>query len=140
MNPNNPTGAVYPRPVLEAIARLAERQGLVVLSDEIYDQVLYDEAVFRPMATLVRDTVCVSMSGLSKVYRAQAIASAAPFFPSMAPSFRRLSPLLTCMIGLDISGRRLIICRRSYTSSSGPSHPVFLPGDDSYVIQWYNRC
>jgi alanine-synthesizing transaminase len=70
VNPNNPTGAVYPRPVLEAIARLAERQGLVVLSDEIYDQVLYDEAVFTPMATLVRDTVCVSMSGLSKVYRA----------------------------------------------------------------------
>jgi alanine-synthesizing transaminase len=70
VNPNNPTGAVYPQPVLEAIARLAERQGLVVLSDEIYDQVLYDEAVFTPMATLVRDTVCVSMSGLSKVYRA----------------------------------------------------------------------
>jgi alanine-synthesizing transaminase len=70
VNPNNPTGAVYPRPVLEAIARLAERQGLVVLSDEIYDQVLYDETVFTPMATLVRDTVCVSMSGLSKVYRA----------------------------------------------------------------------
>jgi alanine-synthesizing transaminase len=70
VNPNNPTGAVYPQPVLEAIARLAERQGLVVFSDEIYDQVLYDEAVFTPMATLVRDTVCVSMSGLSKVYRA----------------------------------------------------------------------
>jgi alanine-synthesizing transaminase len=70
VNPNNPTGAVYPQPVLEAIARLAERQGLVVLSDEIYDQVLYDETVFTPMATLVRDTVCVSMSGLSKVYRA----------------------------------------------------------------------
>ena len=70
VNPNNPTGAVYPRPVLEALARLAEQRGLVVLSDEIYDQVLYDDAVFTPMATLVQDTVCVSMSGLSKVYRA----------------------------------------------------------------------
>jgi alanine-synthesizing transaminase len=70
VNPNNPTGAVYPRSVLEAIASLAERLGLVVLSDEIYDQVLYDDAVFTPMAALVRDTVCVSMSGLSKVYRA----------------------------------------------------------------------
>jgi alanine-synthesizing transaminase len=70
VNPNNPTGAVYPRSVLEAIARLAERRGLMVLSDEIYDQVLYDDALFTPMATLVHDTVCVSMSGLSKVYRA----------------------------------------------------------------------
>ena len=70
VNPNNPTGAVYPRAVLEALARLAEQRGLVVLSDEIYDQVLYDDAVFTPMATLVHDAVCVSMSGLSKVYRA----------------------------------------------------------------------
>jgi alanine-synthesizing transaminase len=70
VNPNNPTGAVYPRPVLEAIAQLAEKRGLVVLSDEIYDQILYDDAQFVPMATLVHDSVCVTMSGLSKVYRA----------------------------------------------------------------------
>ncbi|HEY4973522.1 MAG TPA: aminotransferase class I/II-fold pyridoxal phosphate-dependent enzyme, partial [Steroidobacteraceae bacterium] len=42
INPNNPTGATYPRPVLEAIARLAERHQLVVYSDEIYDQMVYD--------------------------------------------------------------------------------------------------
>jgi alanine-synthesizing transaminase len=70
INPNNPTGAVYPRAVLERIARLAERRGLVLLCDEIYDQILYDGAEFVPMATLVQDTVCVTMSGLSKVYRA----------------------------------------------------------------------
>jgi alanine-synthesizing transaminase len=70
INPNNPTGAVYPRPVLEALARLAERSGLVVFSDEIYDQMLYDGNEFVPMATLVRDTLCATMSGLSKVYRA----------------------------------------------------------------------
>jgi alanine-synthesizing transaminase len=70
INPNNPTGAVYPRPVLEAIARLAERAGIVVFSDEIYDQMTYDGAEFVPMATLVRDTVCATLSGLSKVYRA----------------------------------------------------------------------
>jgi alanine-synthesizing transaminase len=70
VNPNNPTGAVYPREVLEAIARLAERRGLVLLCDEIYDQITYDGAVFVPMATLVHDTVCITMSGLSKVYRA----------------------------------------------------------------------
>jgi alanine-synthesizing transaminase len=70
INPNNPTGAVYPREVLESLARMAERHGLVVMSDEIYDQILYDGAQFVPMATLVRDTLCVTMSGLSKVYRA----------------------------------------------------------------------
>ena len=70
VNPNNPTGAVYPRKVLEAIARLAEQQRLVVLCDEIYDQILYDDAEFVPMATLVQGTLCCTMSGLSKVYRA----------------------------------------------------------------------
>jgi len=70
INPNNPTGAVYPRPVLEALARLAEERRLVVFSDEIYDQMTYDGAQFVPMATLVHDTVCATLSGLSKVYRA----------------------------------------------------------------------
>ena len=70
INPNNPTGAVYPRAVLEKIALLAERRNLVVFSDEIYDQIVYDGAEFVPMAALVHDTLCVTMSGLSKVYRA----------------------------------------------------------------------
>ena len=70
VNPNNPTGAVYPRQTLTAIARLAEKHRLVVLCDEIYDHILYDDAEFVPMATLVHDTLCCTMSGLSKVYRA----------------------------------------------------------------------
>jgi len=70
VNPNNPTGAVYPRGVVEGIVRLAERRGLMLLCDEIYDQITYDGAEFVPVAPLVRDTVCVTMSGLSKVYRA----------------------------------------------------------------------
>ncbi|MBV8306287.1 MAG: aminotransferase class I/II-fold pyridoxal phosphate-dependent enzyme [Gammaproteobacteria bacterium] len=70
INPNNPTGAVYPRAVLEAIARLAEERRLVVFADEIYDQMTYDAAQFVPMATLVHDTLCATLSGLSKVYRA----------------------------------------------------------------------
>ncbi|MDE2305618.1 MAG: aminotransferase class I/II-fold pyridoxal phosphate-dependent enzyme [Gammaproteobacteria bacterium] len=70
VNPNNPTGAVYPRETLVALARLAERHRLVVLADEIYDQILYDGAAFVPMATLVEDTLCGTLSGLSKVYRA----------------------------------------------------------------------
>jgi alanine-synthesizing transaminase len=70
VNPNNPTGAVYPRETLTAIARLAEKHRLVVLCDEIYDHILYEDAEFVPMATLVHDTLCCTMSGLSKVYRA----------------------------------------------------------------------
>jgi len=70
INPNNPTGAVYPRPVLEAIARMAEKYHLLVLADEIYDQMTYDDAEFTPMATLVHQTLCGTLSGLSKVYRA----------------------------------------------------------------------
>ena len=70
INPNNPTGAVYPRPVLESIVRLAEQRRLVVFADEIYDQMTYEGAQFVPMATLVHDTLCATLSGLSKVYRA----------------------------------------------------------------------
>jgi alanine-synthesizing transaminase len=70
VNPNNPTGAVYPRETLAAIAKLAEEHRLVVLCDEIYDHILYDGAEFVPMATLVHNTLCCTMSGLSKVYRA----------------------------------------------------------------------
>ena len=70
INPNNPTGAVYPREVLEKLARIAERHQLVVLSDEIYDGITYGDVKYVPIATLVRDTVCATLSGLSKVYRA----------------------------------------------------------------------
>jgi alanine-synthesizing transaminase len=70
INPNNPTGAVYSRATLEAIAALAERHHLVVLADEIYDQMVYDGAEFVPMATLVHGALCGTLSGLSKVYRA----------------------------------------------------------------------
>jgi alanine-synthesizing transaminase len=70
INPNNPTGAIYPRKTLEALARIAERHQLVLFSDEIYDQMVYENAEFVPMATLVRDTLCATLAGLSKVYRA----------------------------------------------------------------------
>lgn len=70
INPNNPSGHVMDRVTLEALARLAEKHQLVVFADEIYDQILFDDAEFIPMATLVHDTLCVSFGGLSKVYRA----------------------------------------------------------------------
>lgn len=70
INPNNPTGAVYPREALVAIAKMAEKKRLVVFADEIYDRILYDGAEHVPMATLVEHTLCASFGGLSKVHRA----------------------------------------------------------------------
>jgi alanine-synthesizing transaminase len=70
INPNNPTGAVYSRELLEEIAAIAEERQLIVFSDEIYDQMLYEGAEHVPMATLVHDTLCATFNGLSKIYRA----------------------------------------------------------------------
>jgi alanine-synthesizing transaminase len=70
INPNNPTGAVYPRETLEAIARLAAERHLVVFADEIYDEMLYDGSEYVPMASIAKDTLCATFSGLSKIYRA----------------------------------------------------------------------
>lgn len=70
INPNNPTGAVYSKTVLEGIARIAERYKLIVFSDEIYDRILYDGATHYPIAKMIQDTLCITMGGLSKNYRA----------------------------------------------------------------------
>ena len=70
INPNNPSGAVYDRNTLAALVDLAERYGLVLMADEIYDQMVYDDAEFVPLATLAKNAVCLTFSGLSKVYRA----------------------------------------------------------------------
>jgi alanine-synthesizing transaminase len=70
INPNNPTGAVYSRECLTGLARVAERHNLVLMCDEIYDQIVYDDAEFVPLATLCKETLCATFNGLSKVYRA----------------------------------------------------------------------
>jgi len=70
INPNNPTGAVYSRGCLTRLAALADQHDLVVLSDEIYDQMVYEDTEFVPMATLCSSALCATFSGLSKVYRA----------------------------------------------------------------------
>ncbi|WP_309067764.1 pyridoxal phosphate-dependent aminotransferase [Microbacterium sp.] len=69
INPNNPTGAVYSREVLESIADIAREHSLLVLSDEIYDRILYDGAQHIPMATVAPDLLCLTFNGLSKTYR-----------------------------------------------------------------------
>ncbi|WP_037573367.1 pyridoxal phosphate-dependent aminotransferase [Phaeacidiphilus oryzae] len=69
INPNNPTGAVYPEEVLRGIVEIARRHDLIVYSDEIYDKILYDDAVHVPTASLAPDLLCVTFNGLSKAYR-----------------------------------------------------------------------
>ncbi|WP_328945235.1 pyridoxal phosphate-dependent aminotransferase [Streptomyces sp. NBC_00250] len=69
INPNNPTGAVYPKEIVEGILDLARRHHLMVFADEIYDQIVYDEAVHYPAASLAPDVVVLTFGGLSKTYR-----------------------------------------------------------------------
>jgi alanine-synthesizing transaminase len=76
INPNNPTGAVYPRATLEAIADLARQHGLVILADEIYDKILYDEATHTTFATVAPDVFTLTFNGLSKAYRLAGFRSA----------------------------------------------------------------
>lgn len=66
INPNNPTGAVYSAELVEGFAALAERHGLVLMADEIYDRILYDGAHHEHAALHVTDTLCLTFGGLSK--------------------------------------------------------------------------
>ena len=69
INPNNPTGAVYSRDVLKQIAEVARRHSLLLLADEIYDKILYDDAEHTSIAALAPDLLCLTFNGLSKAYR-----------------------------------------------------------------------
>ena len=66
INPNNPTGAVYPREVLEEIVEVARKHQLMIFSDEIYDRLVMDDAEHISIASLAPDLFCVTFSGLSK--------------------------------------------------------------------------
>ena len=69
INPNNPTGAVYGREVLAQMADLARKHDLLLLADEIYDKILYDDARHIPLAAVAPDLLCLTFNGLSKAYR-----------------------------------------------------------------------
>ena len=70
INPNNPTGASYPKPLLEKLVAIAAKYRLLLMADEIYDGILYDDHTFQPLAPLAGDVPCLTFSGLSKVHRA----------------------------------------------------------------------
>jgi len=69
INPNNPTGAVYSVEALQGIVDLARQHGLILMADEIYDKILYDDHKHTALASLAPDVFCLSFNGLSKAYR-----------------------------------------------------------------------
>jgi len=69
INPNNPTGSLYPQDILEAIIELARQHKLIIFSDEIYDKVVYDGAEHISTASLADDVLFLTFNGLSKAYR-----------------------------------------------------------------------
>jgi len=69
INPNNPTGALYPDETLKGIIKIARHHGLVVFADEIYDKVLYDGNTHTSIASLAEDVLFITFNGLSKNYR-----------------------------------------------------------------------
>ncbi|HUW29562.1 MAG TPA: pyridoxal phosphate-dependent aminotransferase [Sulfuriferula sp.] len=70
INPNNPTGALYPAELLQEIVEVARQHQLIIYADEIYDKVLYDGRSHASIASLAEDVLCVTLNGLSKNYRA----------------------------------------------------------------------
>jgi alanine-synthesizing transaminase len=70
INPNNPTGALYPDDLLKDLLEVARRHQLIVFADEIYDKTLYDGHTHTSIASLADDVLCVTFNGLSKNYRA----------------------------------------------------------------------
>src|SRR5699024_6467782 len=69
INPNNPTGAVYSKEILQQIVDVAREHSLLILADEIYDKILYDDAKHLNIASLCPDLLCLTFNGLSKAYR-----------------------------------------------------------------------
>jgi len=70
INPNNPTGALYPDEMLKALVDFARRHGLIIFADEIYDKMIYDGRSHTSIASLADDLLFITFNGLSKNYRA----------------------------------------------------------------------
>ncbi|HGI2083695.1 TPA: pyridoxal phosphate-dependent aminotransferase [Streptococcus agalactiae] len=69
INPNNPTGAVYPREILQEIVDIARQNDLIIFSDEVYDRLVMDGMEHIPIASIAEDIFTVTLSGLSKSHR-----------------------------------------------------------------------
>ena len=70
INPNNPTGSVYSKDIIQGVVKLAQKYGLIIFSDEIYDRILYDGDIHYSPAAMADDILVFTFNGLSKVHRA----------------------------------------------------------------------
>jgi len=99
INPNNPTGAVYSKELLERLIEVARRHQLILFADEIYSKILYDDAQHIPIASLCDDLLCVTFNGLSKAYRLAGfrsgwmVISGAKHLPGATSKGWRFSPI-----------------------------------------------
>ncbi len=102
INPNNPTGAVYPEDVIKRLVRIAEDKKIVLFSDEIYDRVLYDGAEHFPVAKYCHGTLCATFGGLSKVYRACGLRTGWVFFSGKKAHAQRYFDTLEMLASLRL--------------------------------------
>ena len=70
INPNNPTGSVYSKEIIQGVVKIAQKYGLIIFSDEIYDRILYDGDIHYSPAAMADDILIFTFNGLSKVHRA----------------------------------------------------------------------
>ena len=70
INPNNPTGSVYSKEIIQGVVKIAQKYGLIIFSDEIYDRILYDGDIHYSPAAMADDIMVFTFNGLSKVHRA----------------------------------------------------------------------
>jgi alanine-synthesizing transaminase len=86
INPNNPTGVLYPREVLEQIAQLAREHDLILFADEIYDRLIMEgEGEHVALASLAPDLLTLCFNGLSKSHRVSGFRAAGCFWPGTIP-------------------------------------------------------
>jgi alanine-synthesizing transaminase len=96
INPNNPTGALYPDSVLREMVAIAREHGLIIYADEVYDKVLYDGATHTAIASLSQDVLTVTFNGLSKNYRSCGYRAGWMVFPATCARRATTSRASTC--------------------------------------------
>jgi alanine-synthesizing transaminase len=129
ISPNNPTGAVYPPELLHALVDVCRRHDLTVLSDEIYDQLVYDDLRHTPVAELAPDLLCLTFNGLSKAYLLAGYRSGWLVLTGPGELRRALRPGLDLLadmrLGANVPGQHAV--QIALSTDHGPSSLV-LPG------------
>lgn len=133
INPNNPTGAVYPKEVLEKIADIARKHELIIFSDEIYDRLLMDGVEHTSIASLAPDLFCITFNGLSKSHMAagfragwMALSGNKERVKGYIEGINMLSSMRLCS---NVQSQYIIA---SALEDAGKENPLLLPGGRVY--------